>query len=78
MSAIHFKANWQTQFNKELTTKQKFSGFSGEREVEMMNMRKKNIAYYETEQVQVASLPYANSSLRAVIVLPKDRSVEAF
>lgn len=44
----------------------------------MMNMRKKNIQYHESDRAQVAMLPYANSSLRAVIILPKDRSVDAF
>lgn len=36
------------------------------------------MSYYESEHAQVATLRYENSSLHAVIILPKERSLEAF
>lgn len=44
----------------------------------MMNTGKRKISYYESIHAQVATLPYEDSSLRAVIILPKNKSIKAF
>ncbi|CAL5993874.1 Serpin_1 [Hexamita inflata] len=76
-SAIHFKAQWAFQFDSQQTVEKQFNGFKGASTVKMMRMEKK-VQFGENEQVQVVRLPYLNSNLQAVIILPTASTLEAF
>ena len=56
-----------------MTSKSSFNGFGGKREVDMMRNNGSK-QYCETKTAEVLILPYRDSSLRAMVILPRDAS----
>ena len=73
LSAIHFKADWKQKFDKSNTKAKPFYGFEKNSTVDMMFTDSK-MQYAKTDSAQIAHLEYANSSLKAVIILPHGNS----
>ncbi len=75
VNAIYFKAAWQYQFSPENTVEEPFHTDRGPVPVEMMKMRE-HLSYASSSNLgcSVLSLPYANSSLSMVIILPDEDS----
>ncbi|CAL6029800.1 Serpin_1 [Hexamita inflata] len=69
ISAIHFKANWKTKFDVNATHEDIFNGFSTQFKKQFMNTRQR-ILYAKSDTFQVCKLPYADSTLSALIILP--------
>jgi serpin B len=70
-NAIYFKGSWTEAFDKKLTKDEPFQADAGSVTVPMMH-RSSEIGYAETAEATVALLPYKDSSLEMVVVLPKD------
>ncbi|XP_021494440.1 serpin B11 [Meriones unguiculatus] len=72
VSAIYFKGQWQNKFQKRETVKAPFHISGGESTVvDMMHQTGTfKMASIKEPQMQVLELPYANSKLRMVILLP--------
>ena len=77
LSAIHFKADWLIQFNNKLTKEKDFKAFDGTVKKQMMHIQT-DLYYSETNTAQLCMLNYKDSKLKAVIILPKQDSKEAF
>lgn len=70
-NAIYFKGNWAKQFDKDKTKESPFTLLNGEKiDVLMMNQRAE-LNYMETENFQGLELPYVDSDLSMIILLPK-------
>ena len=69
LNAIHFKADWKTEFSEDYTTKNHF--FSGENTftVDFMNIRN-NFNYYQNDEIQIIELPYKDDIASMYILLP--------
>jgi serpin B len=70
-NAIYFKGSWTEAFDKKLTKDEPFQAEAGSVTVPMMH-RASQIGYAETADAKVALLPYKDSSLEMVVVLPKE------
>lgn len=75
VNAIYFKGFWKNQFKKELTQKAPF--YTDEKnsvEVDMMHINE-NFLYGEIEELNADAieLPYNNSDISMLIILPKKR-----
>lgn len=70
-NAIYFKGRWKIPFDEKLTKKDFFHVDETTKvEVDMMELTEE-FEYYEDERVQILKLPYADSSLSMIIILPK-------
>ncbi|XP_066247831.1 antichymotrypsin-2-like isoform X3 [Euwallacea similis] len=76
VNAIYFKGTWASKFNKELTQKEKFYLNDNDTiEVQMMNAKGKY--FYkedETLDAKVLELPYSNSDVSLLVILPNKRN----
>ena len=74
VNAIYFKGNWASKFAHRSTTTRQF--FVSETKTEMVNMMHQagnfQNAFIEELNSHVLKLPYANSSLSMLIILPRD------
>lgn len=71
-NAIYFKATWQQQFLRELTTRQPFMKTVRDTVyVPMMGMINERFPYAETPDAQVLELPYSDDSISMIIILPR-------
>lgn len=76
ISAIYFKADWDSPFDASLTKELTFTKLDGtEYKTPMMN-KTKNLRYHETDTFLSCRLRYADSDVNAVIVLPKKQGAE--
>lgn len=70
-NAIYFKGKWETPFQKEATMEKDFTAATGVKtKCQMMN-KQKNFKYVETADYQALELPYENSDLSMIVVLPR-------
>ncbi|XP_066141296.1 serine protease inhibitor 3/4-like isoform X4 [Euwallacea fornicatus] len=76
VNAIYFKGTWASKFNKELTQKETFYLNDNDTiEVEMMNTKGKY--FYkedETLDAKVLELPYSNSDVSLLVILPNKKN----
>jgi len=78
VNAIYFQGRWKTQFKKEATVEEDFQRLDGPVPCQMMSMDGEKMYYTEIDLsgsgntwVQAVRLPYDNSAVSAVVVLPK-------
>ena len=69
-NAVYFKGDWTEPFPKKDTKDEPFQLEAGPKNVPTMH-RTGSMAYGETDDAQVVSLPYKDSTLAMVVVLPK-------
>jgi serpin B len=73
-NSVYMLADWEESFDPRLTSKQPFHLLSGQTvEVDMMH-RKGFYHYVEGRDYAAVSLPYANSELAMMVILPKQRA----
>lgn len=76
VNAIYFKGNWQHQFDKQLTKKEPFwTSEDKSVDVDMMHI-KNDFKYGIIEELDATALelPYNNSDISLLIVLPRKRT----
>jgi serpin B len=80
INAIYFKGTWENKFDKSATKPGDFQLTDGTtRKVAMMNMRRDDFRYFESNEVQVINLPYADGRLSMYVLLPsKNLTLSAF
>ena len=74
-SAIYFKGNWKTVFDKDNTEKAIFhTSKDATVEVDMMTDVRHNVRYYKDDEIEYSAveLPYADSNIAMVFVLPDE------
>ena len=72
LNAIYFKSTWKYQFDKNRTLKEEFLNSDGSKPiVEMMNQRT-NFLFAETDDYQAIQLPYKDSKISALVILPSE------
>jgi hypothetical protein len=77
-NAIHFKAVWQHKFKHQNTNAAPFHTLGGGGELQVQMMRQSsNLAHASFKTHAAVSLPYKDSHLRMLILLPHDNSAEA-
>lgn len=76
VNAIYFKGNWAKKFDPEITMKEQFYYNENDSvEVDMMNQKSKfRYGVFDDLDASVLELPYADSNLSMLIVLPKNRT----
>ncbi len=75
VDAVYFKGKWKTQFDKSLTAEAEF--FPRPDAKVKVNMMKRTgegaeFNYFQTMDIQVLELPYKNSGLSMLIILPAE------
>ena len=72
-NAVYFKGSWLHAFKKEDTMDMPFNvGKENKVTAKMMRMKtKKDVRYYENEELQVLGLPYNDNRLVMTVVLPR-------
>ena len=71
-NAIYFKGNWSNSFDPTLTKEEPFLVTANEQiNVPIMHRSQTGVAYADLAQLQLLSLPYSESNLSMVILLPK-------
>lgn len=72
MNAVYFKGKWYSKFDKKRTEKNyAFTKEDGTQTKVQMMSQTGNFAYTETDDCQLAVLPYGNGSYRMAVMLPK-------
>ncbi|MCK4666622.1 serpin family protein [Candidatus Dependentiae bacterium] len=72
-NAIYFKGSWEEEFDKKLTSEEKFYTESKKSiKVDMMHKIAK-FNYFEGKDFQTVELPYKGDKLSMMIILPTDR-----
>ena len=72
MNAVYFKAQWQLQFVKSVTTKQPFHYANGSTaDVDLMHT-KITTSYAETDKFQQCVEPFVDNAFQMVFILPKE------
>jgi serine protease inhibitor len=75
-NAIYFKGDWLHQFNPNNTERQPFYVSDTQiATVDMMALRRESFNYAEAEGVQLLELPYKNSGLSMVLLLPVNQTL---
>ncbi|CAL6003053.1 Serpin_1 [Hexamita inflata] len=77
VSAIHFKAAWAYEFDPKRTMTKQFNSFTSHSSVQMMQMTRR-LDYAQTPSAQIIRLPYKDSTLSALIILPNSTSKSDF
>jgi len=73
-NAVHFKDDWDNQFEKERTKKEDFYVSETDTvKVDMMTQTR-SVGYKETDSYQAIRLPYKDGKTRMTIILPKSRT----
>lgn len=78
INAIHFKADWKTAFDEELTSERYFNLSSGEKtKVEFMKKKKTEIPFTENKTFKMIELPYSSDIASMYFILPsQNKSVD--
>lgn len=72
-NAVYFMGSWRYQFNPNNTSPEPFYLNNNiTKTVEMMHLHKKYLNYTEVDGAQLLELPYKNSSLSMVLILPQN------
>ncbi len=71
VNAVYFKGSWSAAFDEKLTSAHSFFLPDG-KSLQVPFMKKDNAVfkYYSDEDLQIAEIPYADSSMSLVILLP--------
>ena len=69
VSAVSFSSQWKFPFKDYQSTKEKFNE---NQTVTMMHQIYSSINYYENENVKIIELPFIDSNITAVIILPSN------
>lgn len=78
INAIYMKAEWQTQFDKSLTSKQPFFISTGQSvQADMMTIDDTNVLHAVTDTETFAEIPYGNGQFVMDIIMPTDGSTTA-
>ncbi len=78
-NAIYFKGRWRTTFDAAETIDAPFRGADGvARPVKLMKAPKDGFRYAETDEAQVAELPYGANAWSMVVVLPREGAASDF
>jgi serpin B len=72
VNAIYFKAQWGSQFATNLTILRPFHTSSGQTVNVPLMEQEETVPYYEDSLLQAIELPYTNSNLGMVVLLPKN------
>ncbi|GIQ83135.1 serpin family protein, partial [Kipferlia bialata] len=79
ISAVYFEAEWEVPFSRSYTGRGLFTQFNGKaRTIYMMHKGHTQMTYKHSDGMQLVSLPYRNSDVRAVIALPDQKGRSAF
>ena len=70
VNTIYLNAKWAQKFDKNLTTEREFKTLSGERLIVPFMCRTLHTNYHCENQFSAVSLPYANSTLEMLFILP--------
>ena len=71
VSTIFFKGSWQQPFKSDDTGQQSFLLSNGQ-SIQVPMMEQQNVfSYTENDSLQMLQLPYSNSSIEMIILLPK-------
>jgi serpin B len=73
INALYFKGDWEHPFDKKSTYKTTFSGVSGNKETDMMQMTEK-LKYAATDSYQAVELPYGDDKYVMTVILPNGKS----
>jgi serpin B len=75
-NAIYFKGLWENPFDPKYTSQMDFKLNSNETaKVDIMSLTGCTFNYTETDELQILKLPYKESDLSMVIILPKDNDI---
>ena len=75
-NAIYFKGAWRYQFSLEDTKPEPFYVSENQtKTVDMMHLSGKDLNYTEVEGVQILELPYKDSSLSMILLLPQNMTL---
>lgn len=75
INALYFKGDWKYPFDEKNTYKATFSGISGNKETDMMQMTKE-LKYAATDSYQAVELPYGNGKYVMTVILPSGESTD--
>ena len=73
VSALYFKALWQHPFKPD--GKRDFLTAQGERQVQMMSLRNKQLLYADLTAYEALALPYTDPDFCLLLLLPPQRSM---
>lgn len=73
INALYFKGDWKHQFDKKNTYKTTFSGVSGNKETDMMQMTEQ-LKYAATNAYQAVELPYGDDKYVMTVILPNGKT----
>jgi serpin B len=77
--AIYLRAHWASPFNPALTTKQMFTTTTGQRAlVPFMTQAPTSLRYARSRDYQAVDLPYLNSTLSMLVVMPSPGTFTRF
>ena len=69
-NAIYFKGDWAEQFDKRMTKPAPFTSTDGTKKDSSLMYRKGTFPLYQTDGLQVLSLPYKGKDLSMIVALP--------
>jgi serpin B len=72
MNAVYFKAGWEKEFKKDLTTKQPFYYANGKTEEIDMMFENATSIYSESPNLQMTIKPFVDGSFTLALILPKE------
>lgn len=72
VNALYMKCKWANGFKKENTTEQPFYGDKGKTEKVKLMSQELSAAYYSDKRIKAVELPYKDSELSMVIVMPSE------
>ena len=67
LNAVYYKDNWNYIFDRFQTKKEMFNGTQT---VDMMHQTFEDVNFYQNSIVQIIELPFANSQVSTIIMLP--------
>lgn len=71
-NAIYFKGDWQSEFDKNFTTKNNFyASKTAVKSVDMMSKYNESFNYYGDDKLQIIEIPYKDNKLSMLAILPK-------
>lgn len=78
-NAVHFQANWATEFDEAQTEPAPFTTLGGSTtEVPMMRLEGQRLPNAELGDTQVIELPYVGDTVGLVVLVPPEGELEAF